>query len=417
MKKTGIVAGAVLAALVLIGVGYSHQQQQRGAEVAQVAAGYFQAARNDGAPQSQAGALSTSAVSAVFVEDSTGVDDGVQRLARAMQTHGAGFHQTAAEPSGLIAANAIVLLKINAQWDQRGGTNTDLIRGVIQEVLNHPDGFSGEIIVADNGQGIGRLDWVQNNAENRGQSAMSVIRAFQAQGHRVTGVLWDNFTNIRVQEFSEGDMADGFVVESAIRPTGLEISYPKFTTEFGTQVSFRHGVWNEATRTYNSDMLKVINMPVLKAHYMTQVTAAVKNFMGVPSNALTGRRPHNSVLTGGMGTLMAQTRMPVLNIIDMIWIAPDRGPWVSYDAAVRANKIAASTDPFALDYWTTRHVLMPEAARFPGRRAVAMDPAGAEPGTFGHWMRLSMDEVRTAGIAVTMNPAEMLIVQNGIARQ
>jgi len=32
-------------------------------------------------------------------------------------------------------------------------------------------------------------------------------------------------------------------------------------------------------------------------------------------------------------------------------------------------------------------------------------------------MRLSMDEVRTAGIAVTMNPAEMLIVQNGIARQ
>ncbi|MCL2381371.1 MAG: DUF362 domain-containing protein [Treponema sp.] len=413
MKKTGIAAGIVLLALVLFSAVRAGQQGSAVAAqaVPAPAAGGFQVQGGNITP----GTLPAGVVSAVFVEASTGTDDGMARLVRSMHNHGFAFYQTQAAPDGLIASGDVVLLKINAQWDQRGGTNTDLIRAVIREILNHPEGFSGEIIVADNGQGIGRLDWPRNNAENHGQSAISVIRDFQAQGYRVTGVLWDTFTNVRVQEFSAGDMRNGFVVENNIRPTGLEVSYPKFTTEFGTRVSFRYGIWNDATRTYNSDILKVINIPVLKAHYMTFVTAAVKNYMGVPSNGLSGRRPHNSVLTGGMGTLMVQTRLPTLNITDMIWIAPDRGPWVSYDAAVRTNKIAASTDPFALDYWTARHVLIPEAARFPGGRAVSMNPAGTTPGTFGHWMRLSMDEFHRAGIVVTMNPAEMLVVQNGTA--
>ena len=369
-------------------------------------------------------------VSAVFVESSDGTDDGVQRLIRSMQNHGLHFYQTQAAPYGLIASGDVVLLKINAQWDQRGGTNTDLIRSVIREILNHPEGFTGEIIVADNGQaqfgsapgGGGSLNWARNNAVDQTQSTLRVIQYFQAMGYRVTGVLWDRFTRTRVQEFSAGDLRDGFVVEDVVRSTGIAVSYPKFTTEFGTQVSFRYGIWNPATRTYNSEILKVINMPVLKSHRGFQVTAAVKNYMGVPSDWLTrqiqgGRgRAHNSVGTGGMGTLMVYTRLPILNLTDMIWIGPDRGPRVDFHAAVQVNKIAASTDAFALDYWTTRHVLMPAAARVPGGRAPAMNPAGTEPGTFGHWMRLSMAELHRAGIPATLNPAEMLIVQNGTVR-
>ena len=364
-------------------------------------------------------------VSTVFVESTDGTDGGVQRLIRSMQNHGLNFYQTQAAPYGLIASGDVVILKINAQWDQRGGTNTDVIRGVIQEILNHPEGFTGEIIVADNGQAQfgsfnrgGSLEWALNNAIDQSQSTMDVIRSFQAMGHRVTGVLWDEFTTVRVQEFSAGDMRDGFIVEDEVRSTGIAISYPKFTTEFGTHVSFRYGIWNPATRTYNSEILKVINMPVLKSHFLLQVTAAVKNYMGVPSDQLTrGRgRAHDSVFTGGMGTLMVYTRMPVLNITDMIWVGPDRGPRVNFNAAVQINKIAASTDAFALDYWTTRYVLMPEAARVPGGRAPAMNPAGTEPGTFGHWMRLSMAELHRAGLPATMNPAEMLIVQNGTAQ-
>ena len=367
---------------------------------------------------------SPSIVSTVFVENSDGTDDGVARLVRSMHSRGLNLHQTPASPDGLIAASDVVILKINAQWDERGGTNTDLIRGVIQAILDHPGGFRGEIIVADNGQaqfgsapgGGGSLDWARNNAVDQSQSTLRVIRYFQAQGYRVTGVLWDTFTRIRVQEFSAGDMRDGFVVEDTVRNTGITISYPKFTTEFGTHVSFKEGIWNASSGTYNSEILKVINMPVLKSHRGFQVTAAVKNYMGVPSDWLTHPlrsgmqgRAHNSVGTGGMGTLMVETRMPVLNIMDMIWVAPQGGPRSQFSTAVQVNMIAASTDPVALDHWAAINVLMPVA---PAAIRSSMNPNGTEPGTFGHWLRLSMNELHRAGISSTMNESEILVVRS-----
>ena len=423
MKKTGIVMGSVLLALILSGFAIAERQGRVETPPVSTLPPEFLPAE-EAAPL-PAWTLPPGIVSTVFVEGTDGTDDGVARLIRSMGNHGLPFYRTAATPAGLIASGDVVLLKINAQWDQRGGTNTDLIRGVIREIVNHPDGFSGEIIVADNGQaqfgsapgGGGSLDWARNNAEDQSQSTLRVIRSFQAEGHRVTGVLWDEFTRVRVQEFSTGDMRDGFVMEDTVHPTRIVISYPKFTTEFGTHVSFREGIWDAAAGTYDSERLRVINMPVLKSHFLLQVTAAVKNYMGVPSDMLTrtipGGRAHDSVVAGGMGTLMVRTRMPVLNITDMIWIGPDRGPRVDFPAAVRTNMIAASTDAFALDYWTTRHVLMPEAARVPGGRAPAMDPAGTAPGTFGHWMRLSMAELHAAGIPATLDPAEMLVVHSG----
>jgi len=356
------------------------------------------------------------AISMIFVENTDGADDGVTRLIRSMQSRGLNFHQTRAASSGLIASGDVVILKINAQWDERGGTNTDILRRVIQAILDHPDGFRGEIIVADNGQGQagptgsgGSLDWARNNAIDQNQSTLRVINSFQQRGYRVTGVLWDTFTRVRVQEFSAGDMTDGFVKEDTARSTGLAVSYPKFTTEFGTHVSFKEGIWNVASRTYNSEILKVINMPVLKSHRIFQVTGAVKNYMGIPSDQLsraTGRA-HNSVGTGGMGTLLVETRMPTLNIMDMIWIAPQGGPRSPYATATEINKIAASLDPVALDHWAARNVLIPAA---PATARAAMNPDGTEPGTFGHWLRLSMDELHRAGIWATMDESQMVVV-------
>ena len=366
------------------------------------------------APQAQEKAAT------IFVEKSDGTDDGVTRLIRSMQNHGLDFYQTASSPRGLIASDDVVLLKINSQWAECGGTNTDLIHSVIQALGNHPGGFTGEIIVADNGQAQfgsarsgGSLEWPNANAADRTQSAMHVVRRFQEAGLHVTGVLWDEFTSNRVQEFSAGDNQNGFVVEDAVRSTGLEVSYPKFTTEYGTHVSFKEGVWDENTQQYDSGKFKVINMPVLKSHGQYQVTGAVKSYMGVPSDKLTNRRSHNSIGLGGMGTLMAGTRAPVLNIIDMIWITPEGGPRSTYSTAVQVNNIAASTDPVALDYWASKYVLMPEAAKRPGGgRSASMNPDGTDPGTFGHWLRLSMDELGKAGIKATMNEAEMLVIDN-----
>ena len=362
---------------------------------------------------SEADLASLSAFSLIFAENSDGTDDGVRRLIASMQSRGLDFYQS------IIGPGDVVILKINCQWAERGGTNTDLIRAVIQAILDHPGGFTGEIIVADNGQAQfgsnrtgGSLEWPNANAANRSQSALHVIRSFQQAWHRVTGVLWDDFTGVRVQEFSAGDTTNGFVVEDTIRSTGLEITYPKFTTEYGTRVSFKQGIWEAGA--YNSAKLKVINMPVLKSHGGFQVTGAVKNYMGVPSDRLTSRRAHSSVGRGGMGTQMAETRMPVLNILDMIWIAPSGGPRSLYSTAVQINKIAASTDPVALDYWASKTILIPEAEKEPGGRAASMNPDSTEPGTFGHWLRLSMNELHRAGIRATMTESEILVVGSSL---
>ncbi|MCL2857259.1 MAG: DUF362 domain-containing protein [Oscillospiraceae bacterium] len=356
-------------------------------------------------------------LSLIFVEQTTGVDDGVERLVHSMEQGGQPFYRTQASPHGLFGSDDVVLLKINAQWDERGGTNTDLIRGVAQAILDHPEGFTGEVVIADNGQAQfgsartgGSLNWTNNNAEDPAQSVMSVAGDFQSQGYQVTGVLWDTFTRVRVGEFNEGDYTDGFVVEDYVHSTGLEISYPKFTTEFGTQISFREGIWDSTSSSYDSERLRIINMPVLKHHGWFQVTGAVKNYMGTPSDMLTGGRAHLSTGTGGMGTQMAHTRMPALNIMDMIWIGTERGPSNPNYRATRTDLIAASTDAVALDYWTTRYVLIPAAEQRLGSRPTQMNPAGDYPGTFGHWLRLSKYEILAAGYHATMDPEYMRVI-------
>jgi uncharacterized protein (DUF362 family) len=409
IDKTEKKSGILLLALILFNAGCTGKPSMTGIPVSLPDNG---------------GNTSEQHISTIFVENTDGTDDGIKRLIHSMQDNGAYFYQTQASPSGLIASDDVVLLEINCQWAERGGTNTDLIRSVIQAVLDHPNGFTGEIIVADNGQAQygsnsrgGSLNWANANAVDRGQSVIKVIQSFQTKGYHVTGVLWDNFTTIRVQEFSKGDKNNGFVVETERHSTGLEISYPKFTTEYGTHVSFKEGIWNDNAGSYNSNKLKVINMPVLKAHMIYQVTGAVKGYMGVVSDKLTSGRAHGSVGRGGMGTQMAGTRMPALNIIDMIWIAPVSGPASSYATAVQINKIAASTDPVALDYWASKNILMPEAAKHPGGRAPSMSPDGTQPGTFGYWLRLSMNELHKAGITATMEESKIQVIAGGYANR
>ncbi|MDR1949799.1 MAG: DUF362 domain-containing protein, partial [Spirochaetaceae bacterium] len=203
----------------------------------------------------------------------------------------------------------------------------------------------------------------------------------------------------------------GYVVEDGVLSTGLIVSYPKFTTTYGTAVSFKKGIWNGAAKRYDSEKLKVINTPVLKSHGTYQVTGALKSYMGTPSIALTNRSPHNNVGRGAMGTQMVKTRYPVLNILDMVWVTPEGGPNAPYAMAVQKNIIAASVDPAALDYWASKNVLMPTAVAAGNRRASIMDPDSGEPGTFGYWLRLTVEELRKGGFPVTTDENRITVTR------
>jgi hypothetical protein len=338
------------------------------------------------------------------VQGTTGADGGFQRLVDLMEQKGLSFYS-------LIGPKDVVIIKVNSQWDERGGTNTDLAKAIIEGILKHPSGFTGEIVIADNGQAQagsagtgGSLDWKSNNAEDRTQSMQKVADNFSAR-YKVSTALWDRITTTQVAEYSEGDSRSGYVVDSSpSRQTGIVVSYPKFESRYSTRISFKKGIWNPALRSYDSDRLKVINVPVLKSHLQYGVTASVKHYMGVGSEKLT-HSTHTSVGSGGMGTEMAETRTPVLNVIDAIWVnaIPGRGPLTVYADATRVNIIAAGRDPVALDYWAAKNILVPAAAKLGYKYVDSLNPDVARLGYFGSWLRLSMKELQRAGYPSTID--------------
>jgi hypothetical protein len=82
------------------------------------------------------------------VEGVKGNDVCLNRLLELMDRDGLKFYETAANgqlqgPGGLIAADDVVIVKVNSQWDECGMTNTDLVKGIVSAVLAHPEGFRG----------------------------------------------------------------------------------------------------------------------------------------------------------------------------------------------------------------------------------------------------------------------------------
>jgi len=367
----------------------------------------------------------------IFVVTGTfGSDCGISQLADLMRSHGTLFYKSPTRadntgPSGLIARDDTIILKVNSQWDERGGTNTDLLKALIRAITLHPDGFAGEIVVADNGQGRygstgkgGSFDYTRNNAEDVSQSVQNVVDSFV--DYRVSTYLWDRITTKKVKEYIEGNSEDGYVIDSGRNPrTGLMVSYPKFRTRFGTHISFKLGLWNPETRSYDN-RLKVINVPVLKSHMSYGVTACVKHYMGVTSDKLTeqlGAGSHDAIGAGGMGTEMAETRFPILNIVDAIWVNanPGRGPGTTYGAATRTNTIAVSADPVALDYWAGKNILIPTANHLGHCAVSSIDPDNTAPHSFGRWLRLSMEEIARADYQATVDEAHMNVYVTHVA--
>ncbi|MFB3888924.1 MAG: DUF362 domain-containing protein [Candidatus Bathyarchaeia archaeon] len=311
----------------------------------------------------------------------------VNSLIRLMAQNGLDFYS-------IIQPDDVVIIKINEQWPERGGSDTDVLKGLIQAIVDHPRGFVGEIVVADNGQGRGSMNWPSSNAENHSQSTQTVINGF-SPSHKVSTYNWQNISAANVKEYSAGDMNDGYVVVGRPDPTTeVVVCYPKFHTVYGTRISFKYGVWNGSA--YLSNKLKVINLPVLKTHDTFGATAAIKNYMGVQSNEV--GNGHATVGIGGMGTLMVQTRMPALNILCAVWVnaMPFRGPDTLYGEATRTNVLAASTDPLALDYWASKYVLVPASQAIGYSDTSSLDPE-AEDGVFAVYLRLSRDAMQRAG--------------------
>jgi hypothetical protein len=290
---------------------------------------------------------------------------GVDTLLDVMGQNGLKFYRTSAPGSsnganGLIAANDVVLIKVNAQWKYRGCTNSDLVRGVIQRILDHPDGFSGEVVIVENGQGRGSLACDTSSAY--GGNA-DVHANAQNESHSFLWLVDSLFNDSRVSAFLLDPVRGNFIgagehVSNGYR-TFENISYPCFTTAGGRRVELREGIWNGTSHGAN---LKLINMPVLKHHDTggSEITGAIKHMYGLVSmsDGQSNFR-HYGGLGETCGKMLVSVRTPVLNIMDAIWVS--HGALTGYPASAthRADTILASQDPVALDYWSAKYVLYP----------------------------------------------------------
>jgi hypothetical protein len=267
-----------------------------------------------------------------------------------------------AGPEGLFAADDVIVIKINYQWTQRGGTNTDLLKGLIRRLMDHPDTFTGEVVVGENGQfnPLNNFDHSENNAEDQSQSPHDAVVHFSSQGYPVSHFDWTQVRSTTVNEFSTGDMTNGYVVYPYDSVLQGAISYPKFTTALGTRISLRDGIWLGGT-DYDRERLKFINLPVLKSHHATYgATAATKNYMGVVTTTL-NTYSHTSMGYGLLGALMEEIQPADLHILDATWInaVPTTGPSTSYAGATRKDRLVAGVDPIAVDMWAVSNILIP----------------------------------------------------------
>lgn len=338
-------------------------------------------------------------------------DAGIEALAALMDRQGTPFFRTTGSSQGLVARDSVVVIKINGQWVGDGydsgagrlGTNTDLIKGLIWRILNHPEGFVGEVVVADNIQDhdIDFKTRTPANAQDQNQSLADVINVFQGLGRPVSIQDWTELNTALLPggdlgpgpascEYSHGNMADGYVLlNDNDNPPGLTngYSYPKFQTAGGLYVSMRHGLWDGLS--YQPDRVILINMPVLKKHCMAATTAAWKNLVGFQTIYGDGRfgdwnmmhtffwgfnNPDPPNPYGLIGRHISLVRTPDMNIVDAVWVANDN----NYDSgsAVRWNVVLGSRDPFAVDWYASEYVLRPVVPDSPD------DSSLARAGTF-----------------------------------
>jgi uncharacterized protein (DUF362 family) len=133
-------------------------------------------------------------------------------------------------------------------------------------------------------------------------------------------------------------------IEEAARAAGAEIVYldPNRyrNMEIGGEVLKSHPVYPEL---YECDL--VISAPIAKHHGSSQVTLAMKNYMGVVDN----RGFFHQDLPRTIRDI-TQFMKPRLSVLDAVRTLTDHGPrGGNLDDVVRKDTVAASTDIVALD--------------------------------------------------------------------
>ncbi|MFZ2023873.1 MAG: DUF362 domain-containing protein [Terracidiphilus sp.] len=325
---------------------------------------------------------------------------GMDAMLHLLSGNGIKFYKTASSsamsgPAGLIAADDVVMLKVNTQWKCRGCTNTDMLRGLIHRILGHPNGFRGEVVIFENGQGRAAFDGIHSddcgwseykpfpeldgkvivNAEQQEVTTIDYLVNTVFAGKSLSAFLMDPHANTWID--ANDHTTNGY--RRIGEPGSACISYPCFTTARGNRIELREGRWTGSGYAQN---LKLIHCAVLKDHSGDiGMTGALKIVFGTLSMSDgTSAKRHYEDLGTQCARMWTEVRAPDLNILDCIWVSYGSmtvgGQHVSgcigYPPSItsRQNILLAGHDPLAIDYHASKHILLPLG----GNSAAAHDP-------------------------------------------
>lgn len=302
----------------------------------------------------------------------------------------------------IIGPNDVVVIKPNAQWWNQGAPNLLSLKTFVELTLERPGGFHGEVILAENCH-RGSSSWAatssawasnfERNSDVKGIHNLNELVALLKKrypkkfsachwidvaggGRRIYGpkdgegyVYCDGTGGVPLLAFDNG------VTGTEHRATIM--TYPIFSSDRGTVIDFKNGVWEKGT--YTGQPLRFINFAALN-HHSTYcgATSAIKNYLGVAdlsggpdprkNGRLTGNYfnfhafpfncwapgPRMGMLGAEVGVFMKSIRKADLNITTAEWV----GLSSRVDPPVaRTRAILASSDPVALDYHAVRYLL------------------------------------------------------------
>jgi hypothetical protein len=328
-----------------------------------------------------------------------------------MQSKGIQFYKTPSTPNGIVGSNNVIIIKGNFQWTSRNTTSTDRIKGIIWKILNHPNGFTGEIMVCDNTQDIGTgINEGDNNSEDTQQSIIDVVNTFSSKHYPVHCLDWKVYWDVVVNEYSYGNYNNGYVYDTASK-----ISYPKFKTPMNNYVSLRYGIWDSLSSHYDSSKLCIIDFPVLKAHSMAGATIGIKNWVGVLTTAYSTQRygswnnMHTNYFfsTYALVARVLAVTFPRLTIVDADWTTTQGPNNLTY--VQHTSWLAASTDPAAVSWYTAKFMLTP----------IAVSPNQTNPDLTGSAYRNCLTNWvnylhNTAGLPCTKDSAQISVYNRGV---
>lgn len=303
----------------------------------------------------------------------------------------------------------IVILKPNCQWWNQGRTNLEAMKAFIEMVLAVP-GFSGEVIVAENNhfmdetkppemrlftRGWVKYGEINNLVDGQKHNMLTMVESIKELGHKNVSLvawrdggpkkdIWGSSQNGGVvKSWREGD---GYVwTDEEFRFKGflglktwvVKMSYPIFTSPYsGITVDFKNGAFDRKTGQALTDRsVKFINFAGLCDHGPdTGITSAVKNYMGIsdmscgywglepPGYAnvhFVGESYYTYARAGAISHFMKTIRKADLNVVTAEWVG--FGHRTDVARAVRSRTVYAGVDPFALDYYGAKHLILPHS--------------------------------------------------------